>query len=47
MRPFEELIDRDDDARPIIVDWVVHASRPVEIAPCDPAAGKAALSPPR
>jgi hypothetical protein len=43
MRTLDELINREDDAWPLLLEYVAKAARPVEILPCDPDAGRATL----
>jgi hypothetical protein len=43
MRPLADLIDRDEPAWPLVLEWIAGAEVEVEVLPADPAAGEAAL----
>jgi hypothetical protein len=43
MKPLAALVNTDDPALPMVRGWIAEAGHPVEILPCDPAAGARAL----
>jgi hypothetical protein len=43
VRSLSELIDREDDAWPLVEEWISEATNEVEVLPCEPAAGEATL----